>query len=66
VIVRGKRADSHPKVYTHIEVEYILWGDALDRKAVEHAIQLSEEKYCSVISTLKPTVDVKSSYEIID
>ena len=47
VKVRGKRADNHPKVYTQIEVEYILWGDNLDVKAIEHAIQLSEEKYCS-------------------
>jgi putative redox protein len=64
VSVCGKRADSHPKVYTHIEVEYILWGDYLDPKAVEHAIQLSEEKYCSASIMLGATAEISSTYKL--
>jgi putative redox protein len=48
VQVRGKRASDYPKVFTELEVTYLLWGEGLDPKAVERAIQLSEERYCSV------------------
>jgi len=45
VMVRGKRAEAHPRVYTEIEVSYHLWGDHIDSRAVEQAIQLTEDKY---------------------
>ena len=47
VRVRGKRANDHPKIYTDIEIEYLLWAEDLSTKAVEQAIKLSEDKYCS-------------------
>jgi putative redox protein len=65
VIVRGKRAETYPMVYTDIEVVYYLWGDDLDPKAVEQAIQLSEEKYCSASAMLRAVAKFKSSYEIL-
>lgn len=64
VRVRGKRAEDYPMVYTHIEVTYLLWGE-LDPKAVEHAIQLSEEKYCSASIMLGAVAKITSSYKIL-
>ncbi|RME91102.1 MAG: hypothetical protein D6770_01125 [Anaerolineae bacterium] len=65
VKVRGRRAQTYPMVYKEIEVEYLLWGEGLKAKDVEQAIQLSEEKYCSVGITLKAFADLRSSYRIL-
>lgn len=66
VKVRGKRLEDHPKIYKEIEVAYLIWGEGIDPKAVERAIQLSEEKYCSVSAILRMTADIKSSYQILN
>lgn len=63
VEVVGERAEEHPKRYTSLEVVYRLKGD-LDERKVERAIQLSEERYCSVEATLKPALPITSRYEI--
>jgi len=63
--VRGKRADDYPKVYTKIEIEYLLTGDDINPNAVEQAIQLSEDKYCSASAMLGKTAEIRSSYQII-
>ncbi len=52
VEVSGERAAEHPKVYTEIEVVYRLRGRNLSRESVEHAVRLSQEKYCSVEAML--------------
>jgi len=52
-------------VYTDIEVEYLLWGDDLKDKDIEQAIQLSEEKHCSVSVMLSNTARISSSYKIL-
>jgi putative redox protein len=65
VRVRGKRADDYPKVYNEIEIEYILWGNELSPKAVEQAIELSEEKYCSASAMMAKTAKMHSSYRIL-
>lgn len=64
VRVRGKRADEPPRVYTDIEVTYQLWGEGLDPKAVEHAIKLSEEKYCSASIMLGAVAKISSTYRL--
>lgn len=60
----GERASEPPMVWTKLEIVFRLRG-ALDQKAVEHAIQLSEEKYCSVSATLKKTATLSWRYEIL-
>jgi putative redox protein len=65
VKVRGKRASDYPMVFTELEVTYLLWGEGLDLKAVERAIQLSEEKYCSVGLMLGKATPICSSYRIL-
>jgi len=64
VEVTGTRAADHPRKFTMMEVRHILRGHNLSAKAVEQAIELSEEKYCSVAATFRPTVEIVSSYEI--
>ena len=63
--VRGKRAESYPRVYTEIEITYLLWGKGLKQKAIERAIHLSEEKYCSVSAMMQATARISTSYQII-
>ena len=65
VRVRGKRADDFPKVYNEIEIEYILWAEGLEPKAVEQAIDLSEAKYCSASAMLSKSAKMRSSYRIL-
>lgn len=66
VEVRGERRADYPRSYTRMEVRHIVRGRNVSEKAVAQAIQLSEEKYCSVAATLRPTVEIASTYEIIE
>jgi putative redox protein len=65
VRVRGKRAEAHPKVFTEIEVMFFVWGDEVDPRSVEQAIQLSNDKYCSATAMLKAVAEVKTAYQIL-
>jgi len=60
----GERAKEPPTVWTKLEILYRLRG-RLDDAAVKHAIQLSEDKYCSVAAMLKKTATVSWRYEIL-
>jgi putative redox protein len=66
VEVSGERRDEYPRKYTSMKVHHILTGRSLSEKAVADAIELSETKYCSVAATLQPTVEIQSSFEIIE
>lgn len=64
VDVSGERAAEPPQVWTKLEIVYHLRG-ALDDAAVRHAIELSENKYCSVLATLRKSAEVSFRYEIL-
>lgn len=64
VIVHGERADEHPRVFTHIEVEYRIAGVNVDKAAVERAIDLSKTKYCPAQAMLGPVVPIDLTYTI--
>jgi putative redox protein len=64
VICSGERAPKPPTVWSKLEIFYRLRG-ALEEAAVKHAIQLSEDKYCSVAAMLKKTATVAWRYEIL-
>jgi putative redox protein len=49
-----------------MNVHHILTGKAISPQAVTHAIELSETKYCSVAASLRPTVEIHSTFEIIE
>jgi putative redox protein len=63
VEVSGERAAEPPAVWVKLEIVYKLRGN-LAEEAVKHAIQLSEEKYCSVAAMLRKTVPITFRYEI--
>ena len=64
VICSGERAAEPPTVWTKLELVYRLRGE-LDDAAVKRAIELSEEKYCSVAAMLKKTAKISWRYEIV-
>jgi putative redox protein len=64
VICSGERAAEPPKVWTKFELLYQLRG-RLDDAAIKRAIELSEEKYCSVSAMLKKTAMLTWRYEIL-
>lgn len=64
VICSGERAKEPPTVWTKLEIFYRLRG-SLEDAAVKHAIQLSEDKYCSVAAMLKKTATLTWRYEIL-
>ncbi|MEM2081257.1 MAG: OsmC family protein [Candidatus Bathyarchaeia archaeon] len=59
-----RREDPPPRIFTRIHLKYIVKGENISPQAVEAAIKLSEEKYCSVGGMLKKAVEITSSYEI--
>jgi putative redox protein len=66
IVVRGERRAEHPRIYTKIEVVHRVRGHSIDSKAVAHAIELSETKYCSVSAMLGASAQLTMRYEIQD
>lgn len=65
--ISGEQDDQGwPRPYRKIHVEYILTGKGLTEKAVERAIELSDERYCSVSATVRGVSEITSSYQIIN
>jgi putative redox protein len=64
--VTAERRDEYPRSFTKIYVHHIVYGRNVSAQAVERAIQLSDEKYCSVAATVRPTAEVVTSFEIIE
>jgi len=66
VQVSAERAEEHPRVYTSIHVEYVVYGEGVKAEAVERAIELSETRYCSASAMLAKAVEITNSYRIIE
>jgi len=66
VEVRGERRAEHPRAFTRLEVRHIVRGRGVSEKSVAQAVELSEQKYCSVAATLQPAAEIVSSFEIIE
>jgi putative redox protein len=66
VRVRGKQlTEGYPRPFVEFQVEYLIWGENLEPRAVEQAIHLSEKKYCSVGATLEKAGPIRSTYRIL-
>ncbi len=63
VSAEGERAPEPPRVYTAIKLRYRVSG-GVSRKAVEDAVRLSKEKYCSVSAMLQKTAKVEVEIEL--
>lgn len=67
VSVTGHRVEEHPRIFDQIRVEYVFRGRNLDKTGIEHAISLSETKYCSVEAMLDATrTRITSTYRILE
>jgi putative redox protein len=65
VEVRGRRRAEHPRSYERLEVRHIVTGRTISEQSVAQAIELSENKYCSVAATLRPAAEIVSTFEVI-
>ncbi len=63
--IGGERQKEHPKVFTRIDLEYLIYGSDIKAAAVKRAIELSQEKYCSVAAMLRPNCPVNYTYRIV-
>lgn len=66
VKVEADRAETHPKVYTKIHLEYIAYGTGISEKALSRAIELSEKRYCSVQAMLQKSAEITNNYRIVE
>lgn len=66
VQLKAERADTEPKVFENIHFQYLVTGKNLPEKAVERAVQLSHEKYCSASAMLGKTAAITYSFTIQD
>jgi len=62
--ITGTRRKKDPRYYEDIQVEYILRGRNLKESAVKRAIDLSEQKYCSIRGIFRPEVKVTTRYRV--
>lgn len=62
--VRGLRRPEYPRIYTEIEIEYYFCGKNLDVNAINQAIQLSQEKYCSASAMLRQSARITTHVTI--
>jgi putative redox protein len=62
VRAEGERADGYPAVYTSIHLTYRVRGE-VSKKAMEDAVRLSKEKYCSVSAMLEKTAKITYTIE---
>jgi putative redox protein len=63
ILCEGEQQSDPPYTFTRIHLRYFIYGD-VDEKKLQRAIKLSEEKYCSVMETLRPGVPISSEYEL--
>ncbi|HEU0292154.1 MAG TPA: OsmC family protein [Anaerolineales bacterium] len=61
----GEQDQDPPWTFRKIHLHYTIGGKDLTEKAVEQAIQLSEEKYCSVAATVRATAEITTEFEIL-
>jgi len=66
VKLQAERAGTDPKVFTKIHFAFTVTGANLPRAAVERAVQLSHEKYCSASAMLEKTAEMTFSVDIVD
>jgi putative redox protein len=65
VRLEADRADTDPKVFTRIHMHFIVTGHNLPAEAVQRAVQLSHDKYCSATRMLASTATITTSVELV-
>lgn len=62
----ARRAETDPKVFTRIGLHFIVRGRGLPREAVERAVKLSHDKYCSATAMLANTAEITTEVEVLE
>lgn len=65
VKVEADQAPNPPNVFTSVRIRHILTGVEISSQAVEDAIRLSEEKYCSVGAMVQKSAELHTTFEIV-
>lgn len=66
VTLSAERAAEDPKVFTRIHFEFVISGHALPEAAVQRAVQLSHDKYCSAAAMLGKTANITHSVRVVE
>nr|WP_297354377.1 OsmC family protein [uncultured Caldimonas sp.] len=66
VQVKADRAETDPKVFTKIHMHFVVTGRGLTEAAVQRAVQMSHDKYCSASIMLAKTAEITTSLEIVE
>ena len=66
VKVEADQAERPPQVFTAVRIHHIITGVEIDETALQEAIRLSEEKYCSVGAMVQKTASFHTTYEIVE
>ena len=66
VTLKAERAETEPKIFTHIHFHYTVSGQNLKREAVARAIELSKSKYCSASIMLGETAQITHDFDIVE
>jgi putative redox protein len=62
----AEQAEEHPKVFTKVNLKYIIYGREIKNSDVERAIELTAEKYCAATAMIKESTKINHYYEIKD
>jgi putative redox protein len=65
VKLSAERAEVDPRVFTRINMHFVVTGKGLTSSAVERAIAMSHDKYCSATIMLGKTADISTSFELV-
>lgn len=62
--ISAESADTHPKVYTKIHLDFVFYGKDIKEKDVERAIELSQKTYCAVTAMLEKSIEITYAFTI--
>lgn len=65
IVATGEQNEKPPWAYHRINLKFIVGGKDLTEKAVSHAINLSQEKFCSVAATVRGVAEITTDFEIL-
>lgn len=66
VKITAERAETDPKVFTRIHMQFTVTGKAIPPAAVERAIAMSHEKYCSASIMMAKTADITTGFDLVE
>ncbi|MBD1583825.1 OsmC family protein [Pseudoalteromonas sp. S16_S37] len=66
VKLTGERAETAPRVFTKMNLHFVVTGRNVSEKHLARAVQLSAEKYCSVALMLDKSVEITHSHEVVE